>query len=95
MIKGVPTKVAGGALGDIDSAASRSVLQSMTTTVKSGDASDLTSAPGLKALVGTNGPQGPGWFIGIQGGKVIVIYTEGEKSGTAALQVAQKYFRIQ
>lgn len=95
VIKGVPTKVAGGALGDIDSAASRSVLQSMTTTVKSGDASDLTSAPGLKALVGTNGPQGPGWFIGIQGGKVIVIYTEGEKSGTAALQVAQKYFRIQ
>ena len=30
----------------------------------------------------------------MQDGKVVVIYTEGEKSGTAALQVAQKYFRI-
>ncbi|GAA1482026.1 hypothetical protein GCM10009624_24660 [Gordonia sinesedis] len=94
VISGVPTKVAGGSLGDLDKGVSTSVLQAMTSTAKSGDASDLTRAPGLKALVGTNGPQGPGWFIGIQGGKVIVIYTEGEKSGTAALQVAQKYFGI-
>ncbi|MFT4044171.1 MAG: NTF2-like N-terminal transpeptidase domain-containing protein [Gordonia sp. (in: high G+C Gram-positive bacteria)] len=94
VIKGASTKVVGGTLGDIDSALSGPILAAMTTTVKTGDASDLTNAPGLKALVGTNGPQGPGWFVGVQGGKVIVIYTEGDKSGTAALQVAQKYFRI-
>lgn len=94
VIKGAATKVDGGALGAIDKSVSSPILSAMTTTAKTGDASDLTQAPGLKALVGTNGPQGPGWFVGIQGGKVIVIYTEGEKSGTAALQVAQKYFRI-
>ena len=94
VISGATTKVDGGSLGAIDTSVSAPILAAMTTTAKTGDASDLTRAPGLKALVGTNGPQGPGWFIGIQGGKVIVIYTEGEKSGTAALQVAQKYFRI-
>ncbi len=94
VISGAPTKVDGGSLGAIDKSVSAPILAAMTTTAKTGDASDLTRAPGLKALVGTNGPQGPGWFVGIQGGKVIVIYTEGEKSGTAALQVAQKYFRI-
>ena len=94
VIKGAATKVDGGALGAIDKSVSSPILSAMTATAKTGDASDLTQAPGLKALVGTNGPQGPGWFVGIQGGKVIVIYTEGEKSGTAALQVAQKYFRI-
>lgn len=94
VIKGVPTKVTEGQLGGLDPALSDPILRSMTATAKNGDASDLTGAPGLKALVGTNGPQGPGWFVGLQGGKVIVIYTEGEKSGTAALQVAQKYFRI-
>ncbi|MGV9670780.1 MULTISPECIES: NTF2-like N-terminal transpeptidase domain-containing protein [unclassified Gordonia (in: high G+C Gram-positive bacteria)] len=94
VIKGVPTKVVGGALGDLGADLTKPIWQAMTTTAKTGDASDLTGAPGLRALVGTNGPEGPGWFVGVQGGKVIVIYTEGPKSGTAALQVAQKYFRI-
>ncbi len=94
VIKGVPTKVAGGSLGEIEPALAQPILAAMKTTARTGDASDLTRAPGLRALVGTNGPQGPGWFVGLQDGKVVVIYTEGEKSGTAALQVAQKYFRI-
>lgn len=94
VIKGVPTKVSGGELGEVGSTITEPVFKAMTKTVATGDASDLTNAPGLKALVGTNGPQGPGWFLGLQDGKVVVIYTEGEKSGTAALQVAQKYFRI-
>ncbi|GAC86089.1 putative penicillin-binding protein [Gordonia paraffinivorans NBRC 108238] len=94
VLKNVPTKVTGGELGALEPALVAPILKAMTATATTGDASDLTRAPGLKALVGTNGPQGPGWFVGIQGGKVIVIYTEGEKSGTAALQVAQKYFTI-
>lgn len=93
VIKGTQTKIAGGQLGRLDDAVVRQIRASMTTTAKTGDASDLTGAPGLRALVGTNGPQGPGWFLGVQGGKVIVIYCEGDKSGTAALQVAQKYFK--
>lgn len=94
VIKGVPTKVVGGQLGELESGVTTPVWKAMTTTARSGDASDLTNASGLRALVGTNGPDGPGWFVGVQGGKVIVIYTEGPKSGTAALQVAQKYFKI-
>ena len=94
VIKGADTKTVGGQLGELDSNVTSAVWKSMTATAKSGDASDLTKASGLRALVGTNGPEGPGWFVGVQGGKVIVIYTEGAKSGTAALQVAQKYFSI-
>lgn len=94
VISGVPTKVVGGSLGEIDSSLAQPILAAMRTTARTGDASDLTRAPGLRALVGTNGPQGPGWFVGLQDNKVVVVYCEGEKSGTAALQVAQKYFRI-
>ncbi|MGC4962772.1 NTF2-like N-terminal transpeptidase domain-containing protein [Gordonia sp. DT101] len=94
VIRGAQTDVVGGQLGELDAATTAPILQAMAVTAKTGDASDLTGAPGLRALVGTNGPQGPGWFVGLQGGKVIVIYCEGDKSGTAALQVAQKYFRI-
>ncbi|WP_040509455.1 NTF2-like N-terminal transpeptidase domain-containing protein [Gordonia soli] len=94
VIDGVPTKVAGGSLGELDRSMTAPILKAMSATAKNGDASDLTRAPGLRALVGTNGPQGPGWFVGLQDRKVIVVYCEGEKSGTAALQVAQKYFRI-
>ncbi len=65
----------------------------MRTTAATGDASDLTGAPDLRALVGTNGPQGPGWFVGITRGQVIVVHCAGEKSGSAALQVVQKYLR--
>ncbi|WP_420041706.1 NTF2-like N-terminal transpeptidase domain-containing protein [Gordonia sp. MP11Mi] len=94
LIKGATTKVSGGPLGQVKPEVARDILQSMTEVAKTGDASDLTGAPGLRALVGTNGPQGPGWFVGLQGGKVLVIYCEGDKSGTAALQVAQKYFKV-
>ncbi|WP_439030502.1 NTF2-like N-terminal transpeptidase domain-containing protein [Gordonia terrae] len=94
VLKNVPTKVSGGDLGGLDPAIVKPVLAAMTATAATGDASDLTRAPGLRALVGTNGPEGPGWFVGLQGGQVVVIYTEGPKSGTAALQVAQKYFTI-
>ncbi|MFT4085588.1 MAG: NTF2-like N-terminal transpeptidase domain-containing protein [Gordonia sp. (in: high G+C Gram-positive bacteria)] len=94
VIKGAPSKVSGGELGKMDPAVARQITAAMAKIAKSGDASDLTGAPGLRALVGTNGPQGPGWFVGLQGGKVVVVYCEGDKSGTAALQVAQKYFRI-
>ncbi|MGV9709381.1 NTF2-like N-terminal transpeptidase domain-containing protein [Gordonia sp. NPDC003424] len=94
VIQGVPTTISGGKLGELDAATTGPILKAMAVTAKTGDASDLTRAPGLKALVGTNGPKGPGWFIGLQGGKVLVVYCEGEKSGTAALQVAQKYFTI-
>ncbi|MEO9326317.1 NTF2-like N-terminal transpeptidase domain-containing protein [Gordonia aurantiaca] len=94
VLKNVPTKVTGGELGGLEPALFEPILKAMTATAATGDASDLTRAPGLKALVGTNGPQGPGWFVGVQGGQVIVIYTEGERSGTAALQVAQKYFTL-
>lgn len=94
LIKDTPTKVSGGKLGKIDPETARRIATAMAATAKTGDASDLTGAPGLRALVGTNGPQGPGWFVGIAGGKVLVVYCEGAKSGTAALQVAQKYYRI-
>ncbi|WP_235831370.1 NTF2-like N-terminal transpeptidase domain-containing protein [Gordonia zhaorongruii] len=94
VIKGAKTKVTKGELGSFEPPVARDVLDQMATIARTGDASDLTKAPGLRALVGTNGPQGPGWFVGLQGGKVIVVYCEGEKSGTAALQVAQKYFTV-
>lgn len=94
LIKGSPTKIAGGELGAIDPQVLRRVTAAMTATARTGDASDLTGASGLRALVGTNGPDGPGWFIGISGGKILVVYCEGSRSGTAALQVAQKYYRL-
>ncbi|MGO3328612.1 NTF2-like N-terminal transpeptidase domain-containing protein [Gordonia sp. (in: high G+C Gram-positive bacteria)] len=94
LVKGATTKVTDGKLEHFEPEVAREILRSMATNANTGDASDLTGAPGLRALVGTNGPQGPGWFVGLQGGKVIVIYCEGEKSGTAALQVAQKYFKV-
>ena len=94
LIKGPPTKVTGGRLGAMDREVTRRIAAAMAATARTGDASEITGAPGLRALVGTNGPEGPGWFVGISGGKVIVVYCEGERSGTAALQVAQKYYRI-
>lgn len=87
------TKVTGGDPGTVDPKVNAAINAAMKTTAATGDASDLVDAPGLRALVGTNGPQGPGWFLGIQGNRVVVIYCEGEKSGTASLAVAQRYFR--
>ena len=77
-----------------DGELARPVLDAMVATVRTGEASDLTNAKGLRALVGTNGPDGPGWFLGIIDKKVIVVYCEGERSGTAALQAAQKYLKV-
>ncbi|MFT3716630.1 MAG: NTF2-like N-terminal transpeptidase domain-containing protein [Gordonia sp. (in: high G+C Gram-positive bacteria)] len=94
VVRGATTKAEGGTLGGVDPAAAKKIADAMKTTAATGDASDIKGAPGLRALVGTNGPKGPGWFVGITGGgRVVVIYCENERSGTAALQVAQKYFR--
>ncbi|MFZ2511077.1 MAG: NTF2-like N-terminal transpeptidase domain-containing protein [Gordonia sp. (in: high G+C Gram-positive bacteria)] len=94
LIKGSATKITGGALGKMTPATVRAVAAGMAATARTGDASDITGAPGLRALVGTNGASGPGWFIGLSGGKVLVVYCEDERAGTAALQVAQKYYRL-
>ncbi|GAB11429.1 putative penicillin-binding protein [Gordonia araii NBRC 100433] len=94
VIKGQQTRVHEGKLGPVQGELVRPILDAMARTARRGDASDLTDAKGLRALVGTNGPDGPGWFLGIVDKKVIVIYTEGSRSGTAALQAAQKYLKI-
>ena len=93
-VRGVATTVTGGDLGPVDAKVASAIAAAMRKTATSGDASDLTGAPGMRALVGTNGPQGPGWFVGIDGGKVLVVHCAGERSGTAALQVVQKYLRV-
>lgn len=94
IVKGQRTRVDSGELGGFDGELARPVLDAMVATVRTGEASDLTNAKGLRALVGTNGPDGPGWFLGIIDKKVIVVYCEGERSGTAALQAAQKYLKV-
>jgi hypothetical protein len=91
MISGQPGRVEGGELGAVDPKVLQALGTAMRDTAKTGDASDLTNASGLRALVGTNGPQGPGWFVGISGSRVFVVYCEGERSGTAALAVAQRF----
>jgi hypothetical protein len=94
IVKGQQTRVDEGQLGAFDGELARPVLDAMVATVRTGDASDLRNAKGLRALVGTNGPNGPGWFLGIIDKKVVVVYCEGEHSGTAALQAAQKYLSV-
>lgn len=94
IITGQQTKVAAGKLGALDGELVRPILDAMVATVRRGDASDLTDSKGLRALVGTNGPDGPGWFLGLVDNTVIVVYTEGERSGTAALQAVQKYLKV-
>ncbi|MFT3898634.1 MAG: NTF2-like N-terminal transpeptidase domain-containing protein [Gordonia sp. (in: high G+C Gram-positive bacteria)] len=94
IIKGQTTKIHDGELGNLDGALTRPILAAMSRTVRTGDASDLKGAKGMRALVGTNGPNGPGWFLGLVGGKVIVVYTEGPRSGSAALQAVQKYLSV-
>ncbi len=91
VIAGVPGQVQGGDLGAVDPAVLAAIDKAMRDTAADGDASDLVNAGGLRALVGTNGPQGPGWFVGIQGNRVFVVYCEGERSGSAALAVAQRF----
>jgi hypothetical protein len=91
VINGLETKVEGGAPGAIDAGVLASIRSAMAATVKTGDASDLRRDAGLTALVGTNGPQGPGWFVGVRNGVAVAIYCAGAKSGTAALQVMQRY----
>lgn len=92
IVAGQPGRVEGGELGAVDKKVMAALNGAMKTTAGTGDASDLTNAPDLRALVGTNGPQGPGWFVGIQRDRVIVVYCEGERSGSAALAVAQRFF---
>ena len=94
IITGQQTKVAAGKLGALDGELVRPILDAMVATVRRGDASDLTDSKGLRALVGTNGPDGPGWFLGLVDNTVIVVYTEGERAGTAALQAVQKYLKV-
>lgn len=94
VVKSQQTRVQAGKLGALDGELVRPILDAMAATVRRGDASDLTGAKGLRALVGTNGPDGPGWFLGVIDNKVIVIYSEGQRSGTAALQAAQKYLKV-
>ncbi|MGY3556448.1 NTF2-like N-terminal transpeptidase domain-containing protein [Williamsia sp. R60] len=91
IISGEPGRTEVGDLGPVDKTVLKVVDSAMKTTATTGDASDLTDVPGLRALVGTNGLQGPGWFVGIQGREVIVIYCEGERSGSATLAVAQRF----
>jgi len=91
VINGLATKVDGGAPGAIDAGVLTAIRSAMAAVVKNGDASDLTRDAGLTALVGTNGPQGPGWFVGVRNGVALAIYCAGAKSGTAALQVMQQY----
>jgi hypothetical protein len=91
IISGQPGRVSGGELGTVDPKVLSALSRAMRETAANGDASDLTNASGMRALVGTNGPQGPGWFVGISGSRVFVVYCEGERSGTAALAVAQRF----
>ncbi|GAA2061582.1 NTF2-like N-terminal transpeptidase domain-containing protein [Williamsia deligens] len=92
-VRGTTSTVRGGELGPVDPTVGARIAAAMRSTATTGDASDLTGASDLRALVGTNGPQGPGWFVGITRGQVVVVHCAGEKSGSAALQVVQKYLR--
>ncbi|WP_248490212.1 NTF2-like N-terminal transpeptidase domain-containing protein [Tsukamurella sp. PLM1] len=80
-------------LGDVDEKIRNAVRAKMDSTVSpSGDGSDLVSTK-VKGLVGTNGPEGPGWFIGYQGDQAFAIMVTGERSGSGSLQVAGAYLK--
>ncbi|MGV7636576.1 NTF2-like N-terminal transpeptidase domain-containing protein, partial [Mycobacterium kansasii] len=72
-------------LGDVDEKILKAVRAKMDSTVSpSGDGSDLVSTK-AKGLVGTNGPEGPGWFIGYRGDQAFAIMVSGERSGAGSL----------
>lgn len=78
-------------MGDVDGTILAAVRAKMEATVSpSGDGSDLVSSK-VKGLVGTNGPQGPGWFVGYRGDQAFAIMVSGERSGSGSLQVAGSY----
>ncbi len=80
-------------LGDVDEKILRAVRAKMDATVSpSGDGSDLVASK-AKGLVGTNGPEGPGWFIGYRGDQAFAIMVSGERSGSGSLQVAGAYLK--
>ncbi|MET9327250.1 NTF2-like N-terminal transpeptidase domain-containing protein [Tsukamurella sp. NPDC003166] len=80
-------------LGDVDEKILNAVRAKMDATVApSGDGGDL-AATKAKGLVGTNGPEGPGWFIGYRGDQAFAIMVTGEKSGSGSLQVAGAYLK--
>ncbi|WP_159103223.1 NTF2-like N-terminal transpeptidase domain-containing protein [Tsukamurella sp. 1534] len=80
-------------MGDVNADVLKAVRAKMDSTVSpSGDGSDLVSTK-VKGLVGTNGPEGPGWFIGYRGDQAFAIMVTGEKSGSGSLQVAGAYLK--
>ncbi|GAA1072700.1 penicillin-binding transpeptidase domain-containing protein [Tsukamurella spumae] len=80
-------------LGDVDGKILQAVRAKMDATVSpSGDGSDLVATK-AKGLVGTNGPEGPGWFIGYRGDEAFAIMVTGERSGSGSLQVAGAYLK--
>lgn len=80
-------------VGEVDPKLLAAVKAAMDATMApSGDGSDLTST-GVRALVGTNGPNGPGWFIGFHGDQAMAIMVTGPASGSGALQVARAFLK--
>ncbi len=80
-------------LGEVDGKILTAVRAKMDATVSpSGDGSDLTTTK-VKGLVGTNGPEGPGWFIGYRGDQAFAIMVTGDRSGSGSLQVAGAYLK--
>ncbi|WP_461166958.1 NTF2-like N-terminal transpeptidase domain-containing protein [Tsukamurella serpentis] len=80
-------------LGEVDPKIMAAVRAKMDATISpSGDGSDLVATK-VKGLVGTNGPQGPGWFIGYRGDQAFAIAVTGDRSGSGALQVAGAFLK--
>ncbi|MFT4011773.1 MAG: hypothetical protein QM655_17210 [Nocardioidaceae bacterium] len=82
-----PNASAGAVNADVRKAANDAMTATMSPT---GDGSDLAGTK-VRGLVGTNGPEGPGWFIGFRGDQAFGIMVSGEKSGSGSLQVAGAY----
>lgn len=80
-------------MGDVDEKILKAVRAKMDATVSpSGDGSDLVFTK-VKGLVGTNGPEGPGWFVGYRGDQAFAIMVTGERSGSGSLQIAGSYLK--
>lgn len=77
-------------VGPIDPA----VLAAIRTAMEPNyDTADLT-ASGIQCIVGTQGPEGPGWLWGFVGDRAIAILVSGPQSGAGALQVAGYYLGV-
>ncbi|MFC7755456.1 NTF2-like N-terminal transpeptidase domain-containing protein [Tsukamurella soli] len=78
-------------LGVVNADVRKAATDAMTATMApSGDGSDLAGTK-VRGLVGTNGPDGPGWFIGFRGDQAFAIMVTGPTSGAGSLQVASAY----